>query len=871
MKSIRIRQLFFDFFKNKNHAVAPSAPIVIKNDPTLMFTNSGMNQFKPIFLGNEKPSVLRVANSQKCLRVSGKHNDLEEVGHDTYHHTMFEMLGNWSFGDYFKKEAIEWAWEFLTKELKISKSDLYITVFGGDPKQGLEPDKQSYELWSKWVEKSRIIDGNRKDNFWEMGTQGPCGPCSEIHIDLRDEKEKVKISGKDLVNKNHPQVIELWNLVFIQFNRKADGKLDPLAQKHIDTGMGLERLVMVLQKTASTYDIDVFASLIDHVHRLTGIPYGREKVTDIAIRVVVDHLRAVAFSIAEGQLPSNSTAGYVIRRILRRAIRYGYTFLNQKESFIYELVDTLIQEMGEAYNELIIQKSLVKQVIHQEEKSFLKTIQEGILRLEKLKALSADKKVDGALAFELYDTYGFPVDLTQLILKESGFVLDMDGFDREMKKQKERSRSCSSKSLDDWVVLKESGESRFIGYDYFTSACSIVRYRKAKTKKDDFYQIVLNQTPFYAEGGGQVGDTGVLKNNNDMVYVLDTKNENGMMVHYTKTLPKDIHADLEAIIDLSRRKNIEANHSATHLLHQALRNFLGCHIEQKGSLVKAEYLRFDFSHFKKVGADELEKIESFVNRLIEENLPLLEKRKAHKEEAISEGAIALFGEKYGDCVRSVRFGESIELCRGTHVPSTSSIWHFKIVSESAISSGVRRVEAITGKAAQKYFEKVEQEFYSIKALIKKKDNIAVFVKKIQDENAHLKTQIEAFTLEKESRFKEQITNQSTIIGTVEFIASKTDLDAKSLKNISFQLGKDHDNLFLLLASMQSDKALLSLYISSQLAQRKSLHAGKIIQLLGKHINGQGGGQSFYATAGGKNTNGVIKALEQARIMIESLA
>ena len=870
MKSVKVRQLFLNFFKKKQHSIVTSASIVVKGDPTLMFTNSGMNQFKPVFLGNEKPSDLRIANSQKCLRVSGKHNDLEEVGHDTYHHTMFEMLGNWSFGDYFKKEAIEWAWEFLTKELKLSKSNLYVTVFEGDPKASLERDRKSDELWRRWVEKDHIIDGNRKDNFWEMGEQGPCGPCSEIHIDLRSEKEKREIPGKNLVNKGHPKVVEIWNLVFIQFNRKADGKLENLPQNHIDTGMGLERLAMVLQNVNSTYDTDIFVSLINHIQRFDGVSYGKDETIDIAIRVIVDHVRAVAFSIADGQLPSNNGAGYVIRRILRRAIRYGYTFLHQKKPFIYELVDTLRQEMGDAYEELVTQNSLIKQVIRQEEKSFLKTIQEGIRRLEKLKSHSSDKIVDGAFAFELYDTYGFPVDLTQLILKESGFALDMDGFNQEMKKQKDRSRSASDKSLDDWVVLKESIESEFVGYDQSASVCSIVRYRKIKTKKGGFYQIVLNRTPFYAESSGQIGDIGVLKSGNDQVSVFDTKNENGIIVHYTKTLPKDLHANLEAIIDVSRRKNIEANHSATHLLHQALQYFLGSHVEQKGSLVKAELLRFDFSHFQKVGPEKLEKIEAFINRQIEENIPLQEKREASKEEAISEGAIALFGEKYGDYVRTVRFGESIEFCGGSHVPSTSSIWHFKIISESAISSGVRRIEAITGKAVKEYFEKVDQELGSIKLLIQKKENIAEFVQKMWDENAQLKAQIKAFTLEKEARIKERIANQSKTFGTVEFIASKTNLDAKSLKNISFQLGKDHDNLFLLLTGMQSDKAFLSLYISSRLAEEKSLHAGKIMKQLGKHINGGGGGQSFYATAGGKNINGVKKALEEARTMIESL-
>ena len=872
MKSVKIRRLFIDFFKKKQHSIVASAPIVVKGDPTLMFTNSGMNQFKSIFLGNEKPSALRIANSQKCLRVSGKHNDLEEVGHDTYHHTMFEMLGNWSFGDYFKEEAIEWSWEFLTKKLTIPKSDLYVTVFKGNLKAGLEPDEESYKFWSKWVEKDHIVEESEKYNFWEMGNQGPCGPSSEIHIDLRGEKEKAEIPGKDLINKDHPKVIEIWNLVFMQFNRKADGSLENLPKKHIDTGMGLERLAMIIQNVESTYDTDIFTSLINDVYKLTAKPYGKDKNTDIAIRVIVDHLRAVAFSIADGQLPSNNGAGYVIRRILRRAIRYGYTFLNKKEPFIYELIDTLSREMGTYYEELVTQNSLIKQVVCREEKSFLKTIQEGIHRLEKVKKEnSTDEIIDGKIAFELYDTYGFPLDLTMLILKESGFALDVEGFNLAMKKQKDRSRFASVQFLDDWVlVLKDSIHSEFVGHDCYISICSIVQYRKVKNQKAEFYQIVLDRTPFYAEGGGQVGDIGVLRNENEKIDVFDTKNENGIIVHYAKKLPKDMYAKLEAIIDYPRRRKIEANHSATHLLHQALRQTLGKHVEQKGSLVRAESLRFDFSHFEKIGDEDLKKIQDFVNRQIEEDIPLQEKKEIPKEKALSEGALALFGEKYESSVRVVGFGKSIELCGGTHVSSISLIWHFKIVFEGAISSGVRRIEAITGITAKEYFKKVDRELESIGKLVQKKDNIANFVKKIQEENIRLKAQIKNLTLEKEARIKKQIADQSKTIGDIRFIASKTDLDAKSLKNISFKLGKEYDDLFLLLTGMQSSKALLSLYISNRLSEAKSLDAGKIIKQLGKHINGEGGGQSFYATAGGKNISGLKKAMEEALIMIESL-
>jgi len=705
MKSFEVRQQFLDFFESKKHKVVPSAPMVIKNDPTLMFTNAGMNPFKEYFLGNAVPSSKRVTDTQKCLRVSGKHNDLEEVGIDTYHHTFFEMLGNWSFGDYFKKEAIEWAWELLTEVYKIDPNKLYVTIFEGAPEEGIEKDNEAFDFWKAILPEERILLGNKQDNFWEMGDQGPCGPCSEIHVDIRSEEEKAKVSGAELVNQDHPQVIEVWNLVFIEFNRKANGSLEKLPEKHIDTGMGFERLCMVLQNTTSNYDTDVFTPLIREIETLTKSTYGEKQDTDRAIRVIADHIRTVYFAIADGQLPSNNGAGYVIRRILRRAIRYGFTFLNQKEPFIHLLVNTLSQQMGTAFPELIREQQLAFNVIREEENSFLKTLDQGLVLLESLMTNSKSKKIDGSKVFELYDTFGFPFDLTALIAGEKGFSVDEEGFQKAMEVQKKRSRAAAASKAGDWVILQEDNVEEFVGYDHLSVKVKITRYRKMTTAKEgDFYQLVFNLTPFYPEGGGQVGDKGYLEaSNGDIFYVLDTKKENNLIVHQTKSIPSKLESTFTAVVDPKQRQRSSSNHTATHLMHQALRSVLGNHVEQKGSMVHSGMFRFDFSHFAKVTAEELKAVEQFVNARIQEGIPLEEGRNTPYNSAIKEGAMALFGEKYGDTVRTIRFGQSIELCGGTHVANTAVIWHFKITSESAVASGIRRIEAITGDAAKKIF------------------------------------------------------------------------------------------------------------------------------------------------------------------------
>ena len=866
MKSQDIRSKFLSFFQEKKHSIVPSAPMVLKDDPTLMFVNSGMAPFKEYFLGNAQPKNKRIADTQKCLRVSGKHNDLEEVGYDTYHHTLFEMLGNWSFGDYFKKEAIAWAWELLTEVYKIDKNNLYVTVFEGNEEDNLPMDKEAFELWKQFISEDRILMGNKKDNFWEMGDQGPCGPCSEIHVDIRSAEEKAKVSGKALVNKDHPQVIEIWNLVFIQFNRKANGSLEGLPNKHIDTGMGFERLCMVMQGVQSNYDTDVFTPIIREIETITNKDYGKDEKVDVAIRVISDHVRAVAFSIADGQLPSNTGAGYVIRRILRRAIRYSFTFLNQKDPFIYRLVDVLSQKMGTAFPELKAQKNLIENVVKEEEQSFLRTLDLGLILLNQIVETSKSDTISGEKAFELYDTYGFPIDLTALILREKGLKLDEAGFNAEMKKQKDRSRAASVMATEDWVVLVEDAVEEFIGYDRLQADVKLTRYRKVSSKKDgDIYQLVFNITPFYPEGGGQVGDKGYLEDSHgNVIYIIDTKKENNVIIHFAKNLPSHLDEVFKAIVDEKHRFRTECNHSATHLLHQALREILGTHVEQKGSAVHAKGLRFDFSHFAKLTEEELQYVENFVNARVEGKLPLIEKRNIPKEEAISDGAISLFGEKYGDTVRSIRFGKSIELCGGTHVKNTGDIWHFKIVSESAIAAGIRRIEAITNESVKDFFSENSKTYFEMKTLLNNAKEPVKALQQIQDENTSLRKQIENLLKGKIKNIKDELKGELTEINGVKYLAKQLDLDASGIKDVSFDLGSQYDNLFLIFGSEQDGKALLSCYISKELVAAKNLNAGQIVRELGKHIQGGGGGQPFFATAGGKNPEGIQMALKKAK-------
>jgi len=866
MKSQDIRSKFLKFFEDKQHTIVPSAPMVLKDDPTLMFVNSGMAPFKEYFLGNAEPKNTRISDSQKCLRVSGKHNDLEEVGYDTYHHTLFEMLGNWSFGDYFKKEAIAWAWELLTEVYKIDKDILYVTVFEGDKKDGTVMDQEGYDIWKEFISEDRILMGNKKDNFWEMGEQGPCGPCSEIHVDIRSAEEKAKVPGADLINMDHPHVVEIWNLVFMQYNRKANGSLESLPNKHIDTGMGFERLCMVLQGVQSNYDTDVFTPIIREIETITGKDYEKDEKIDIAIRVISDHVRAVAFSIADGQLPSNTGAGYVIRRILRRAIRYSFTFLDQKEPFIYRLVNVLSQKMGDAFPELKAQKQLVENVIKEEEASFLRTLDQGLVLLDVIVANTEGDIVSGEKAFELYDTYGFPIDLTALILSEKGLKLDEKGFKEHLDKQKKRSRAASEMSTDDWTVLLEDDVQEFIGYDALEANVKITRYRKVTSKKDgDMYQLVFNLTPFYAEGGGQVGDKGYLEGaHGDVVYVLDTKKENNVVIHFVKNLPKHLSETHKAVVDSKQRHRTECNHTATHLLHQALRDILGTHVEQKGSAVHSKYLRFDFSHFSKLTTEELQEVENFVNARIAGKLPLQEQRNITMEQAVNDGAMALFGEKYGDTVRAIRFGQSIELCGGTHVKNTGDIWYFKIVSESAVASGIRRIEAITNDAVKGYFEDSNKAFMSIKGMLNNTKEPVKVLQNLQDENTSLKKQIEALLKDKAKNLKGDLKNELTEVNGVQFLAKQIDLDASGVKDLCFELGSQFTNLFLLFAVENGGKAMLSCYVSKELVADKGLNAGQIVRELGKHIHGGGGGQPFFATAGGKNTDGINDALEAAK-------
>ena len=866
MTSREIRDRFLDFFKERGHRIVPSAPLVMKNDPTLLFTNAGMNQFKEYFLGVGTPETRRVADTQKCLRVSGKHNDLEEVGRDTYHHTFFEMLGNWSFGDYFKADAIAWAWEFLTDACGIDPDRLYVTVFEGSADaDALERDDEAHTIWKERIAGERILNGSKKDNFWEMGDQGPCGPCSEIHVDIRPEAERKKVPGASLVNADHPEVVEIWNLVFIQYNRKANGQLEPLPEKHVDTGMGFERLCMVLQGVRSNYDTDLFTPLIREIETITRAAYGKEEETDIAIRVVVDHIRAVAFAIADGQLPGNTGAGYVIRRILRRAIRYGFTFLGAKEPFMHRLLPALTRVMGDAFPELREQKDLIANVIREEEVSFLKTLEQGLAMLDDVLKATKGKLVDGAKAFELYDTFGFPIDLTALILRERGYELDRKGFDTAMQEQKSRSRAASETAREDWVVLESGEQTVFTGYDSLAGDAHIRKYRKVESKKEGTrYQLVLDRTPFYPEGGGQVGDRGwLITAGGGKTEIVGTTKENNEILHIVKRLPEDPKVTFHAEVDGRKRALTSRNHTATHLLHQALRTVLGTHVEQKGSAVSPEHLRFDFSHYAKLSGEELQLVEEFVNARIREQLPLQERRDIPVNEALKAGAMALFGEKYGDRVRTIRFGESIELCGGTHVANTSDIWYFKIVSEGAIAAGIRRIEAITSDAAETYLKEADRTVGSLRELLKGQKDPLEAVEDLQAENAGLKREIEGLKREKAGLLGQELEAAVRELSGVNFLAQQVDLDAGGMKDLAFGLGNKLNNLFVLLGSSQDSKALLTCYISKELAAERGLDAGKIVRELGKHIKGGGGGQPFFATAGGKDPGGIPLALKEA--------
>lgn len=882
MTSQQIRQQFLDFFKEKGHQIVPSAPIVLKDDPTLMFSNSGMTQFKDFFLGYKEPSNVRIADTQKCLRVSGKHNDLDDVGRDTYHHTMFEMLGNWSFGDYFKKEAIDFAWELLTKVYKIPKENLYVTIFEGDASENLERDQDAYHFWKSHIDESRIINGNKKDNFWEMGESGPCGPCSEIHVDLRSEEEKAKVSGLDLVNNDHPQVVEIWNLVFMEFLRKADGSLEKLPKQNVDTGMGFERLCMALQGKKSNYDTDVFTPLIAKVEELSGKKYtgilAYEK--DIAIRVVVDHIRAVAFAIADGQLPSNGGAGYVIRRILRRAISYSYRFLGMKEPFLYQLVAVLKNEMGQFFPELIKQEKLVTEVIKEEESSFLKTIEHGLKRIDLIinETISKNEKtLPGTEVFELYDTYGFPADLSRIIAEEKGLTVDEKGFDEEMEKQKQRSKKSSASKVHDWVILEEKPET-FVGYDQTEKETYITRYRKIENKDGEFYQIVLAKSPFYPEGGGQIGDKGILipsytegfdisnpsvfdiTNCSDIIEILDTKKENNLIISLIKDLPKDAGAVFYAKVNHSERKNTQANHSVTHLLHEALRDVLGTHVEQKGSFVGPDYLRFDFSHFSKMSEDELKLVEDQVNAKIKENISLQEYRDLPIAEATEKGAMMLFGEKYGDHVRMIQFGSSKELCGGTHVKSTGEIGHFKIQTESSTAAGIRRIEAISGDKSSEYFKNLETQLKEISSLLKSKD-LSKSVERLIEENQSLKSEIESLKKEKAKGETANWKNDFKESGDKNLLVKKVSLDAGSVKDIVFQLKKEIPNSVTVIISDADGKPMITVGVSADLESK--YHAGNIVKELAIAIQGGGGGNPGFATAGGKNLEGIDAAVKKA--------
>ncbi|TXI67208.1 MAG: alanine--tRNA ligase [Flavobacterium sp.] len=873
MKSQDIRKAYLNFFESKGHLIVPSAPIVLKDDPTLMFNNSGMAQFKEYFLGNGTPKSPRIADTQKCLRVSGKHNDLEDVGFDTYHHTMFEMLGNWSFGDYFKKEALAWAWEFLTEVLKLDKDRLYVSVFEGNPAENVPFDQEAFDIWKQYVSEDRIILGNKKDNFWEMGDQGPCGPCSEIHIDLRSNEERAKVSGRELVNADHPQVVEIWNNVFMEFNRKADGSLEKLPAQHVDTGMGFERLCMAMQNVTSNYDTDVFTPLIAKVEEITGLKYTSNEVkniseeqnkTNIAIRVIVDHVRAVAFAIADGQLPSNTGAGYVIRRILRRAIRYGFTFLGTKEPFINKLVEVLANQMGEFFPEIKSQQQLVTNVIREEEASFLRTLEQGLQLLDKVVAETSGKEVSGEKVFELYDTFGFPKDLTALILKEKGYSFNETEFETELQKQKARSRAASEVTTDDWKVLIDGNVETFVGYDQTENNVKITRIRKVDSKKDGvLYQIVLDATPFYPEGGGQVGDKGTLVSANETIEIIDTKKENNLILHFAKQLPENVEAGFVAKVNTDLRTSTSKNHSATHLMHLALRSILGTHVEQKGSLVNPNYLRFDFSHFSKVTDEELRQVEAFVNARIEEQLQLVEHRNIPIQQAMAQGAMALFGEKYGDNVRMIEFGDSKELCGGIHVKNTADIWHFKIISEGAVAAGIRRIEAITGDAVKDFYKNQENTLAEIKEVLKNPQDVLKSVASLQDDNAKLKKQLEQLVKEKIEGLKNTLIADFQEINGIQFLAKQVDLSMSSTKDLAQAIGTSKPNTFVFLASVEDNAPNIHCYISKELVAEKGLNAGNVIRELGKLIDGNGGGQPFFASGKGKNVVGIKEALEKA--------
>ena len=858
MTSNEIREKFLEFFRSKGHTIVPSAPMVVKNDPTLMFTNAGMNQFKDWFLGNSEVKYKRVADSQKCLRVSGKHNDLEEVGHDTYHHTMFEMLGNWSFGDYFKEGAIDFAWEYLVDVLKIDPKNMYVTVFEGSPEEGIDRDNEAANIWAKHLPADHILDGNKHDNFWEMGDTGPCGPCSEIHVDSRSEEEKAALSGRELVNKDHPQVIEIWNLVFMQYNRKADGSLDGLPNKVIDTGMGFERLVRTMQGKQSNYDTDVFQPMLKKIGELCGVEYGKEEKVDVAMRVIADHIRTIAFAIADGQLPSNEKAGYVIRRILRRAVRYGYTFLEQREAFMYKLVPQLIADMGEAYPELVKQEGQITPVIKSEEDSFLRTLDKGISLLDKLMKEAKGKEISGVDVFTLKDTYGFPLDLTQLILSENGFTTNEEEYNKALEHQKEMGRQANKQELGDWVEIAE-GDTEFVGYDVLSCETQVLRYRKVNQKGKDFYQVVLSQTPFYAEMGGEIGDTGTLGN----VRVLDTKKENNLAVHLCAELPENIEGTLVATVDTARRQAIACNHSATHIIHYALRQVLGEHVEQKGSYVTADSLRFDFSHFQKVTPEQLREAEVLANKIIRQDLALEESRHTPIEEAKAMGAMALFGEKYGDDVRVIKFGPSVELCGGCHVASTGKIGALRIVMETSVAAGIRRIEAVTAEKADELYYKQVDTLTGLRSLFNNAPDLAGAIRKAIDENAGLKKQIEGFMAERVERYCEQLIAKAEDYNGIRLVRLTGEVDAAMLRNMPMIIKAKMGNepFALVGATAWEGKPMITVVLSQSLVDAGK-HAGQMIKSAAKHIQGGGGGQAWMATAGGRNAEGLAAAMEE---------
>ena len=871
MDSKQIRSTFLDFFQSKQHRIVPSAPMVNKDDPTLMFTNAGMNQFKDYFLGNKKADFTRVADTQKCLRVSGKHNDLEEVGIDTYHHTMFEMLGNWSFGDYFKEDAIHWAWELLTEHFKLPKDRLYVTVFEGDKGDQLSPDDEAFEIWSRILPKERIIYASKKDNFWEMGDTGPCGPCSEIHVDLRSETEVAETPGRDFVNNDHPQVVEIWNLVFIQFNRMANGSLQPLPDKHVDTGMGFERLAMAIQGKRSNYDTDVFQPLIQQVAKDAGIAYGTSEESDIAMRVMVDHIRAIAFAVADGQLPSNTGAGYVIRRILRRAVRYAFTFLNLKEPYLYRLVAVLNEQMGESFPELKAQEAFISKVIQEEEAAFLRTLETGLRRLNDLISSGA-KAISGPVAFELYDTFGFPLDLTGLIAKENGLTVDEKGFAVEMQKQKERSKKAAVTEAGDWVAVKGGNEKvEFVGYNNLEAKARIVKYREVKEKNKTNYQLVLDRTPFYAESGGQVGDTGYITDGSEKIRIIDTKRENDLIVHFAERLPQQPESEFTAVVEAKKREYTQNNHTATHLLHAALRRVLGEHVQQKGSLVNEQLLRFDFSHFSKVTDEELRKVEDIVNERIRQNIQLLEECEVPLEEAKQKGAMALFGEKYGDTVRMITFDPaySVELCGGTHVKATGQIGLFKIVSEGSVSAGVRRIEAVTARAAEEMVREQQESIEQLKILLKNPKDLSGAVQSLLEERNKLSKELEKVQQQQAGELRKELAAKVQETEGIQLLVEKISLpSADALKTISFELKNQFDRLLLVLAAEIDQKPQISVVVAESLIQEKGLHAGNLVRELAKEIKGGGGGQPFFATAGGKDINGLDKVVEKAKLIIK---